>query len=110
MAYVFGIEGIPVFEMLLIILALLLMGLIFILLELRKLTKLLGEEKVDLRRFELDLADFEKDQGKKPTSQLVSYIEEAISKGMGEPQIEALLMKRGWSKKQVDSIFESLKR
>ena len=56
MAYVFGMEGVPIFEMLFLLSILLLAGLIFILLELRKLTALLGREKTDLTRFEADLA------------------------------------------------------
>ena len=47
MAYVFGIEGVPIFELLFVICVLLLLGLVFVLLELRKLTALIGKEKAD---------------------------------------------------------------
>ena len=56
MAYVFGIEGVPVFEMLFIIIVLMLASLIFMLLEIRKLRKLIAKETVDITRFENDLA------------------------------------------------------
>ena len=68
MAYVFGIEGVPIFEMLFVLFILLVAGLIFILLELRKLTALIGSEKMDLSRFEADLAKFEGSSGKKSSN------------------------------------------
>jgi hypothetical protein len=108
MAYVFGIEGVPIFEMLFIISVLLLLGLIFILLELRKLTSLIGKENLDLRRFEADLSEFENDTGKKSTDELVEYIKDAKSKGISASQIESSLMQRGWPKKEIDNILKSL--
>ena len=58
MAYVFGIEGVPIFEMLCLLSILLLAGLVFIFLELKKLNALFGREKSDLTRFEADLVRF----------------------------------------------------
>ncbi|MBW2990289.1 hypothetical protein KY348_01145 [Candidatus Woesearchaeota archaeon] len=58
MAYVFGIEGVPIFEMLFLLSILLLAGLVFIFLELKKLNALFGREKSDLTRFEADLVRF----------------------------------------------------
>ena len=116
MAYVFGIEGVPIFEMLLIVLVLMLTGLIFILLELKKLTSLIKEEKVDITRFESDLTQFERDEGKrpstltKPSDKMVSYIRGAMKKGMSPAQIEATLTQRGWPKAQVDNILRTMKK
>ncbi len=107
---VFGIDGVPVFEMLFVVLVLLLMGLIVILLEIRKLRKLIKEEKTDVKRFEADLSEFEVAEGKKPTGKLVSYVQAAISKGVTEEQVESSLLKSGWDKEQIDAVFESLKR
>jgi hypothetical protein len=109
MAYVFGVEGVPIFEMLFVISVLLLAGLIFILLELRKLTSLIGKEKSDLQRFESDLAEFEQDAGKKSSAELVDYIQNAKAKGLSIEQIEASLTQRGWSKKEVDRILGNIK-
>jgi hypothetical protein len=108
MAYVFGIEGVPIFEMLIVISILLLLGLIFILLELRKLTSLIGKEKADLKRFEDDLSEFEKDTGKKSTDEIVAYIKSAVAKGIPKAQIEVSLIQRGWPKKEVDDVLEQL--
>ncbi len=110
MAYVFGIEGVPIFEMLFVFSLLLLLGLIFVLLELRKLTALIGKEKSDLERFEKDLAEFESDTGKKSTNELVNYIQDSIDKGLMPDQIEASLVKRGWPKKEIDNVLERLEK
>ena len=108
MAYVFGIEGVPIFEMLLVLCILLLLGLIFILLELRKLTSLVGKEKADLKRFEDDLSEFEKDTGKKSTDEIVQYIKGAVAKGIPRAQIEVSLIQRGWPKKEVDTVLDQI--
>jgi hypothetical protein len=108
MAFVFGIEGVPIFELLFVISLLLLAGLVFILLELRKLTALIGKENVDLKRFEDDLSEFEKDTGKKSTGQLIDYIQDAMDKGLSKDQIEVSLIQRGWPKKEIDRILDQL--
>ncbi len=110
MAYVFGIEGVPIFEMLFVISLLLLIGLIFILLELRRLGALITKEKVDLNRFEDDLKVFERDTGKKSTDKLVDYVKSAIAKGLTHDQIENSLMQRGWPKMEIDKILTELGR
>jgi hypothetical protein len=108
MAFVFGIEGVPIFEMLFVICILLLLGLMFILLELKKLTALILKEKQDLKRFEDDLSEFENDEGKKSSSQLVDFISNSIDKGLTLSQIEVSLIQRGWPKKEIDRIFDEL--
>ena len=110
MAYVFGFEGVPIFEMLFAISLLLLAGLVFILLELRKLTFLIGKEKSDLTRFEGDLKVFEKDTGKKSSDKLVDYVKASMAKGLGHAEIEVSLVKRGWPKQEVDDILNTLKK
>ena len=110
MAYVFGMEGVPIFEMLFVISLLLLMGLVFILVELRRLSALIGKEKTDLMRFEEDLNVFEKDTGKKSTDKLVYYVKTSIAKGMSHDQIEASLVKRGWPKEELDSILDKIEK
>ncbi len=110
MAYVFGVEGIPIFEMLFVVSLLLLLGLVFILLELKKLNALIAKEKKDLKRFEDDLAKFEVDAGKKSTQRLVDYVKNAMARGLSEAQIKVSLIQRGWSKREIDNIFEGLKK
>ena len=110
MAYVFGMEGVPIFEMLFVISILLLGGLFFILMELRKLTSLIGKEKTDLVRFEKDLKEFEGDTGKKSTDKLVDYVKASVAKGLNHDQIEKSLTQRGWPKEEVDSILDKLEK
>jgi len=114
MAYVFGIEGVPVFEMLFIMMGLLLLGLIlssagllFVLMELRKLTKLISQEKLDIMRFEQDLGEFEKGQGKS-SDQILEHIKKAMTGGMSRAQIEYSLYSKGWTRPQVDRLFSKI--
>jgi hypothetical protein len=109
MALVFGIEGIPIFETLFVLMILLIVGLVIVFFELKKLASLIRKENVELKRFELDLAEFEKDQGKKPSASLITYVDEAIKKGMNEAAVEQQLSSAGWTKKEIDDIFEQLK-
>ena len=60
--YVFGMTGVPIYEMLLIITLLNMVGLVFILLEVRKLKMLISAETGDLGRFERDIGEFERDE------------------------------------------------
>ena len=110
MAYVFGMEGIPIFEMLFVVSVLSLIGLVFILLELKRLSTLISKEKSALRRFEDDLSHFENDNGKKHSDKLVEYIRTSLSRRLTRAQIENSLIQRGWPKEEVDKIFSSLGR
>jgi hypothetical protein len=114
MAYVFGIEGVPVFEMLFIMMGLLLLGLIlsfigllFVLMELRKLTKLISQETLDLMRFERDLQTFEKGQGTTMDG-VVERVRKALASGISRPKIEFSLYRSGWSKEDVEALFEKV--
>ena len=102
LVYVFGIEGVPIFEMLFVILCLMLVGLIFVLLELRKLNKIIKEEKRGVRRFEVDLAKFEQDKDESPSPELTAYIQNARAKGMTKEQIKKSLIWAGWAKQKID--------
>lgn len=110
MVYVFGIEGVPVFEMLFVIMILMLFGLLFILLEIRKLRKLIIEENADLKRFEQDLAEFEHDQGKTPSKALLDYVRNAQGKGISNDEIGASLKKAGWDEHEVNTILNKIKQ
>ncbi|KYK25773.1 hypothetical protein AYK26_02040 [Euryarchaeota archaeon SM23-78] len=110
MAYVFGIGGVPIFEMLFVISLLLLAGLIFILLELRRLNSLIGKEKTDLKRFETDLQEFESDTGKKASAELDTYVKKALESGLSREQIEESLLKRGWAKDEIDEVINRISK
>jgi hypothetical protein len=108
MVYVFGMENVPIFEMLFVLMVLMFIGLVFILLEIRKLRKLIGEEDVDIRRFEEDLAKFEVAEGQKPPTDLINYVKDAKEKGISTDQIEKSLSSAGWEDKQVQKILDRL--
>jgi hypothetical protein len=108
MALVFGID-MPILEIIFVLMVLLLAGLVVVVLELRRLATLIRTEKAELKRFELDLAQFERDQGKKPSAAMISYIDDAISKGVSKTAVEYELSKAGWSKNEIDTIFDQLK-
>jgi len=107
MAYVFGIEGVPIFEMMLVFCLLLLGGLIVILIELKKLKKLISFEQRDVLRFERDLAFFERkqDENKNIPNKLSAYVNYCIAKGMSKQQIRKSLLDRGWSDEQVNALL-----
>jgi len=106
-AYVFGID-IPINELLLIVLVMVLIGLIFILLELRKLTRLIVKETTDIDRFELDLAKFEHFQGQKPSEDMIAHIQEAKAKGYSDTEIQNSLSRVGWNKQSIDQLYKRL--
>lgn len=108
MAYVFGIEGVPVFEMLFVVMCLMIIGLFFVLMEIKKLKMLLREEKGDITRFEEDLSKFEEDEGQDPHAKVKAYVQNAMQSGMNQKQVEDSLMDKGWSKEQVDKVFEGM--
>jgi len=119
MAYVFGIEGVPIFELLSVLSLLLLAGLIFVLLEVRRLRGLIGKEKSDLGIFESDLKEFEEDEkqidsmSKQQPNKLlnnseasvVEYVRAAIRKGVPILQIEHAFLEKGWTKERIDKII-----
>jgi hypothetical protein len=105
MAYVFGMN-IPLLEMLLVFVILLGIGLILILVELRRLGKLLTEERTVLHEFETDLDRFENDEGKSSQERLQTYIKEALAKGMPTEQIADILRKRGWEEDKIQQYLK----
>ena len=107
MVYVFGVN-LPLMEILLAEMVLLLAGLAFVLVELKKLRQLLVEEKGVVRQFEDDLARFEKDEGKVHNNQLEAYVKSALGRGLPKDKIEATLVGRGWDKASVEKILQSV--
>ncbi len=63
MVFVFGVDA-PLFEILLVFVVLLTAGLIFILLELKKLNQYLMQERSDIGRFERDIGTLEQEEHK----------------------------------------------
>ena len=109
MVYVFGIENVPIFEMIFIIMVLMLAGLVFILIELKKLRELIALESSDISRFEKDLAAFEsqKEDGS-ASDEMLEYVKNAKAKGMSDEKIEDSLVSLGWKKDLVEDILKKI--
>ena len=107
MVYVFGMN-IPLLEILVVFLVLLGIGLVLIILELKKLRQLITEERSDIAQFEADLSRFEKDERKagEKSDDLDLYIKQALAKGISKAQIEDVLIKRGWDKEKVEQYLK----
>lgn len=109
MVYAFGMEGIPLFEMLFIVIILMVVGLVVILIEIRKLRKLLTEETGDIKRFESDLDKFEADNKGKPPKELIAHVQNAVEKGIDKEQIQSSMQNQGWSKEKAQEVLKAIK-
>jgi hypothetical protein len=109
MTYVFGVN-LPLNEMMLIILVLLLAGFILLLVELRKLQRLIAQEKYDITRFENDLASLEEKGHHKetsPSAELQSYVQKALAQGITPDEIRNKLRSRGWHEEQISQALKN---
>lgn len=120
MVYVFGIEGVPLFEMLFMFMLLMLFGLVLVIFELKRLVKIISEEKEDIGRFETDIAQFEKDErmlsqmenyavknlGKKSSgNEVTKFIMNSRRKGIPDAEIKKMLIKAGWKEDKINKSF-----
>jgi tRNA pseudouridine-54 N-methylase len=101
MVFVFGLN-VPLLEMLVVFLILLGLGLVIILVELKRLRQLLTEERSVVAQFEKDLVRFEDDEDKSPSERLQSYIKDALARGIPKDQLQEVLRKRGWDQQKID--------
>jgi hypothetical protein len=104
MVFVFGID-LPLIEVLAILTLIILISIIFILIELRKLRKLLSEESMDINRFERDLYELEKSEGKLNEIAIKEYINNSVRRGIDKNQIKNTMLKRGWDEKRVNKLL-----
>jgi len=117
MTIIFGGIDFPVFEMLFIVSVLLLcglfvmiLGIFYILKELKALKGALREEKDDIKEFEEDISDLEKFEGKdKTVSELREYIKNSLGKGYSWIKIKNYLMTQGWDENQLEEAYRNTK-
>jgi hypothetical protein len=117
MTLIFGGIDFPVFEMLFVLSALLLVGLtiviigtLYVLKELKALKALLKEEKFDIQEFEADLEEMENlEKGKDQTATLKSFIVDSLRKGYTWKQIKDGLVSKGWEQAKLEEIYRGLK-
>ena len=110
MAYVFGVENVPVFELLFIMFGLQMVALAVMYVEIKKLVNLIAKERLDISRFEDDLASFERVEGKKPPQKLVNVVKEAKSRGIPDRHIEKTLDNSGWKDDEISLIMQKARK
>jgi hypothetical protein len=118
MVYVFGGIDFPVFELLLVISVVMLVGLVIIILgifsivkELRLLKGLLSEEEDDIKEFEKDIGQLEEFEGKPDDSkEIIEYISTNITNGFKWDAIRKSLIAQGYNKDKLDKIFDRMNK
>ena len=100
MVLVFGID-VPLFEFMLVFMVLLTAGLIFVLLELKRLNQFLVIERADLRRLERDIGLLEQEEKKLHADEVALGIVSAaaVKKRRGRPKKNAAAKKAPAKKK-----------
>jgi hypothetical protein len=116
MVYMFGSVDIPLFEILFIStvmvsigLVLVIVGIIYMLRELKALKGLLKEEETDLQEFEKDIALLDQLENKEGKADIKKYIKAALDKGTKWEQIRPILMDHGWDEDTLEKIYKDLK-
>lgn len=102
MAYVFGMD-VPVFEIQFVLMILMMAGMGFILYEIQRLVKLISQEKTAIKRFEDDLSQFE--GGKKPSADVINFVNDAKNRGLSNFQIQQSLMASGWKMSDIEKVL-----
>ncbi len=104
---IFG-TAITVYELVFILIILMMVALVLIIFEMRKLAKLVINETIGIKRFENDLGRFEADTGRL-SDELIDYIRKSLANGLSSVEIEYTLEQKGWSKKDIEEIFKKIK-
>jgi RsiW-degrading membrane proteinase PrsW (M82 family) len=107
MVYVFGIEGVPVFEMLIVLILLMLIGLVFLMWQINSLRKIVATQKKSLDRFESDIASLE--VNKQSMNLVEQYVRKAFLQGITEEQVKAKLSESGWQERDIEKIISDAK-
>ncbi len=112
MTIIFGGIDFPIFELLFIVSILLLCGLFimilgiyYILNELRDLKGILHKEEDTVKEFEKDVSELEKFEGR-GKGDLKGYIDDSIAKGYKWEQIKEALIKQGWNDKELEKFHK----
>ena len=93
--YVFGID-MPIMEILFTVMMFMIIALVIIMWEVRKMRKLILTEQQDIIRFESDISKIES-----PSSTLTEYVTQSLKRGMKKTDIERTLLKKGWPQKNI---------
>ena len=127
MAILFGGIDIPVYEIFFISailfftgLVIMILGIFYILKELKTLKDLINTEEKDLAKFEKYikmLEEYEKKPSKKNSNEndkksdtsMVKYIKDNLAKGYTWEQLKLHLIAQGWDKKKLEEIYKQVK-
>jgi ABC-type bacteriocin/lantibiotic exporter with double-glycine peptidase domain len=117
MTMVFGGIDLPIFEILFVVSVLLLaglfvmiLGIFYVLNELRELKKIMKKEEDNIKEFKRGIEEFKKtDEKKDSTDDLKKYIKDNLSKGLKWEDIKKSLLSSGWQEKDIETIYSSIK-
>jgi hypothetical protein len=117
MTLVFGGIDLPIFEILFVVSVLLLaglfvmiLGIFYVLNELRELKKIMKKEEDNIKQFEKDMSELKKFKANdKNEDELGKYIKENLEKGFTWAQLKESLVKQGWDDKQLEDAYKNVK-
>jgi hypothetical protein len=107
---VFGSIALPIPELLFIYTLLLVLGIVIVLVEIRRLRKLILTEQADIYKFETDIDKTTPKEKEKHSKSLEEFIKASVEKGLTRTEIEEILTKKGWPKQLVDEVFARYKK
>ncbi|NTV24227.1 MAG: hypothetical protein HGA85_07730 [Nanoarchaeota archaeon] len=118
MTIVFGGIDLPIFEMLFIVSVLLLtglfvmiLGIFYVLKEVRELKNVLKKEEENIGKFEKGIADLESFRGgDSKSSELKNYIQDNLKKGYSWEMLKQQLTSQGFEEKKLEEIYLGIKR
>jgi len=105
--YIFGID-MPLMEIFFVLVILLIVALIFILIELRKMRIMIRAEQKDLTILDKNLMMVENLINNNPSTKLLSYVADKLEKGTPKATIRKALLKTGFDNKAITKIFSKL--
>jgi len=117
MTMVFGGIDLPIFEILFVVSVLLLaglfvmiLGIFYVLNELRELKKLMNKEEDNIKEFERDMSELKKFKAnEKNEDELGRYIKDNLTKGHTWEQLKSYLVKQGWNEAQLEEGYKNVK-
>jgi hypothetical protein len=114
---VFGGLDLPIFEILFVVSVLLLAGLFVMILgifymlnELRGFIKIIKREEEQIKQFEKDISELKKFKANdRNENNLGDYIKDNMGKGYTWEQLKIYLLKQGWNDAQLEDAYKNAK-
>lgn len=112
----FGGIDLPVFEIIFVLsillvigLVLVLVGLFYVIKEIKNLSKLLTEEEADIKEFEQDLAKLEQIENESDKhKEVVSFIKSSLDKGYPWDHVKSALQEQGYDPEYLEEVYNQV--